>query len=269
MWRKRFKTIFLGILYGLGKSSLAERLECTIQEAEDIIQGLYKSFPQLRVYVNSQQQYCLNHQGYVNTMLGDKLQVQEYKWWLKSTSDGEKRNLEARMARLGCNLPIQGGTSSIMARGFNNNIRVSREEGWKQPLQPIIVVHDSNTNYVPIDKIFEIRKFYDTNYTDYCASFGPRIKLLFDLLVGESYESASEMKSLNPNTIEFTGSADSLIKIYDKLMRMPEVECSMRREDIIPNYVQNSIRRFILENGTSMVKDLSNYTIQFHKKVVG
>lgn len=75
-----------------------------------------------------------------------------------------------------------------MARGFMNNIRVSKQQSWKNPLQPIIVVHDSNTNYVPISKVFEIRKFYDENYTKYCASFGPRIMLLFDLLLGVSYE---------------------------------------------------------------------------------
>ena len=109
MWRKRFKTIFLGVLYGLGKKSLAERLNSTEDEAEDIIQGLYRSFPQLRVYVASQQKYPFDHDGYINTMLGDKLLIQEYELWKKSTSEREKKNLEARIERLGVNLPIQGG----------------------------------------------------------------------------------------------------------------------------------------------------------------
>ena len=141
MWRKRFKTIFLGVLYGLGKRSLAERLNCSEQEAENIIQGLYKSFPKLREYVGQQQAYPLQHGGYVNTMLGDKLKVQEYTWLQEATTEREKKNLIARIQRLGVNLPIQGGTSSIMASGFMNNIRESLREGWKNPLQPIIVVH--------------------------------------------------------------------------------------------------------------------------------
>lgn len=106
MWRKRFKTIFLGVLYGLGKKSLAERLNATEEEAEDIIQGLYKSFPKLREYVASQQQYPLNNNGYINTMLGDKLQVQEWKYYQAATSQREKKNQEARIQRLGVNLPI-------------------------------------------------------------------------------------------------------------------------------------------------------------------
>ena len=105
MWRKRFKTIFLGVLYGLGKKSLAERLYCSEEEADDIIQGLYTSFPKLREYVATQQQYPFSHDGYINTMLGDKLKVKEYELWQKATPR-EKNNLQARTQRLGVNLPI-------------------------------------------------------------------------------------------------------------------------------------------------------------------
>lgn len=141
MWRKRFKTVFLGVLYGLGRKSLAERLNCSEDEAEDIIQGLYKSFPKLREYVEQQGKYPFNHEGYVNTMLGDKLRPAEWDYIKKSTDRREIANLNARLTRLGVNLPIQGGTSSIMARGFMNNIRESLRENWNKPLQPIIVVH--------------------------------------------------------------------------------------------------------------------------------
>lgn len=267
MWRKRFKTIFLGVLYGLGRKSLADRLNCSEDEAEQIIQGLYTSFPKLREYVALQQQYPLEHGGYINTMLGDKLKVPEFDWYLEAKSEYEKRSLVARIQRLGVNLPIQGGTSSIMASGFMNNIRVSKEEGWKNPLQPIIVVHDSNTNYLPVSKIFDIKKFYDKNYTEYCESFGPRIKLLFDLLSGVSYERAVTLKQIDDDTIEYTGNSYSLVGLYDKIMGCPDlnVECSMRREDLIPNLVTDPIDRFIRENGTCVIKDLSKYTIQFHR----
>ena len=266
MWRKRFKTIFLGVLYGLGKKSLAERLYCSEEEADDIIQGLYTSFPKLREYVADQQQYPFDHDGYINTMLKDKLKIKEYEL-LQTCTPREKNNLTARCQRLGVNLPIQGGTASIMASGFFNNIRESIQEGWKDPLQPIIVVHDSNTNYVPVSKIFEIRKFYDTYYTDFCAGFGPKIKLLFDLLAGDAYERAMPMKMIDKDTIEFTGNAYSMIKMYDKIMGCKDlkVECNMKREDLIPNFVQNPIDRFIREKGTNIVKDLSSYTVQFKR----
>lgn len=86
---------------------MADRLNCSEAEAENIIQGLYKSFPKLREYVAVQQQYPLDHGGYINTMLGDKLKVQEFEWLLKATSEREANNLKARIQRLGVNLPIK------------------------------------------------------------------------------------------------------------------------------------------------------------------
>jgi len=130
MWRKRFKTIFLGVLYGLGKRSLAERLFCSEEEADDIIQGLYKSFPKLREYVASQQQYPFDHDGYINTMLNDKLKIKEYEL-LQTCTPREKNNLVARCQRLGVNLPIQGKREyiAVYSRNTINNDRAKSKNG--------------------------------------------------------------------------------------------------------------------------------------------
>ena len=269
-YRINIKTVFLGVLYGLGKNSLAERLECSLEEADHIIQSLYKSFPGLRTYVEAQGEYPLGHDGYINTMLGDKLRIREfYEYLPKAKSDRERSNLISRIKRLGVNLPIQGGTSSIMACGFMRNISQSLKEGWKQPLQPIIVVHDSNTNYVPVEKIFDIRGFYDEHYTKYCSTIGPGIFLLFDLLAGYSYETAKEMKQIDKNTIEFSGDAFSLLKIYDKIMNCSDlkVECSMTREELEgqKKMITDPMDRFIRESGCNMTKDVSSVKIRFHR----
>lgn len=127
---------------------------------------------------------------------------------------------------------------------------------------------DSNTNYVDISKIFSISEYYKINYTDYCKGITPHISLLFDLNLGISYESAMGLKQIDNNTIEFSGSAYQLLGLYDKLMKhkdLIKVECSVKREDLVPQFVTNPIERFIIENGTSMIKDLSKYTIQFKK----
>ena len=139
MWRKRFKTIFLGVLYGLGKNSLAARLNSSVEEAENIIQGLYKAFPKLREYVASQQLYPLQHNGYINTFFGDKLKIEEWKYYLKAKNERERKNQEARIQRLGVNLPIQGGTSTAMSSGFFNDLRVAKENSWD--LTSFITVH--------------------------------------------------------------------------------------------------------------------------------
>lgn len=110
----------------LGKNSLAERLDASLEEADHIIQSLYKSFPQLRVYVDNQGEYPLDHDGYINTMLGDKLRIREFYDYLpKAKTQREQQNLIARIKRLGVNLPIQGGTSSIKSNSGNKNYLIA------------------------------------------------------------------------------------------------------------------------------------------------
>lgn len=107
-WRKKFKTIFLGILYGLGKNSLAERLNCSTEDAENIIQTVYNAYPELDEYIKQQQNYPFSHEGKINTFFGDILVPKEWEYYNEATTQREKKNLEARIKRLGVNLPIQG-----------------------------------------------------------------------------------------------------------------------------------------------------------------
>jgi hypothetical protein len=121
--------------------------------------------------------------------------------------------------------------------------------------------------YPYINYSYSPDKFYDTYYTSYCAGYGPKIKLLFDLLAGDAYERAMPMKMIDDNTIEFSGNAYSMIKMYDKIMNCPDlkVECNVKREDLVPKWVTHPIDRFIKEKGTNIVKDLSSYTVQFRR----
>ena len=89
------------VLYGLGKKSLAERLNCDEEKATEIIEGLYTAYPRLREYIAEQQEYPMQHDGYINTFLGDKLRVDEWKYYKKSKTSWERKNLEARIKRLG------------------------------------------------------------------------------------------------------------------------------------------------------------------------
>ena len=270
-WRKKFKTIFLGILYGLGKQNLANQLNCTIDEAERVIQAVYNAYPKLREYVAGQQQKPLlpdrfGELGNVNTFFGDRLHLREYDLWLKTTNSYEKKNLEARIKRLGVNLPIQGGTSTAMASGFFNDLRVAKENNWT--LTSFITVHDSNTCDFPADKLWDMRPFYDKNFTDYCYEM-TGIKLLFDILIGVTYQDACEAKQIDKDTVELVGNARSHLMILDELdkckCRGLNYEINVPRESIIPNYIEDPMDRFMREKGCSMVMDISKYKIQYKR----
>lgn len=113
-----------------------------------------------------------------------------------------------------------------------------------------------------------MRNFYDTYYTGYCKAINPPgITLLFDLLAGDSYERAMEMKQIDKNTIEFSGNAYSMLKMYDKIMGCKDlkVECDTKRENLIPQWITHPIDRFLREKGTNIIKDVSKYKVQFKK----
>lgn len=90
------------------------------------------------------------------------------------------------------------------------------------------------------------------------------------MLAGYSYETAKEMKQIDEDTIEFSGDAYSILKIYDKIMscRSIKVQCDKTRKWIEDQkmMITDPIDRFIREEGCNMTKDISNITVRFHRE---
>jgi hypothetical protein len=75
------------------------------------------------------------------------------------------------------------------------------------------------------------------------------------------------MKQITDDIVEFKGNARSILMIMDRMDECSGLryETNIPREQIIPNYMENPMLRFIDEKGTSMIKDTSKYTVQFKK----
>lgn len=106
-YRNAFKQITLGLMYGLGKQSLADRINCTVEEAQELIDVFFKAYPRVKDYIREQGEYVLTHDGYVNSLFGNKLRPIEWKYYQEAPTQREKKNQEARLKRLGVNLPIK------------------------------------------------------------------------------------------------------------------------------------------------------------------
>ena len=263
-WRKKMKTVFLGILYGLGSKSLAESLNCTEAEALNIIESVFTTFPKLKEYIENQKKYPFDNEGRVNTFFGDIMYSPDYKYLYHS--DGRlDRGTKARVERHAVNLPIQGGTSVAMTASFYNVMRQAKKEGFI--IKSIITVHDSCTSYIPVEKLWEILGFCKYHFTDWCYDkIG--IKLVFDMLVGTTYQDACDMRQIDDNAISLSGNAHSILRILDKLDEVPEkvrYHTDIPRDQIIPNYVNDAMERFVKEKGTSLIKDESYYTVTLYK----
>ena len=276
MWRKRFKTIFLGLLYGLGVKNLSSQLSCSEEEAAHLRESVLNEYPKLKEYVESQQSYPFDVSrnseskmgcwgpGTINTFFGDRLYLREWDLLKKASSDREKNNLIARVKRLAVNLVIQGGTSTAMSSGFYNDIREAKREGWA--LTSLLTVHDSNTSSFCGERLWSIRKFLDSNFTDFCYEM-TGIKLLFDILVGVTYQDACEAKQISDDVVQLVGNARSHQMILNQLDHCEglKYEIDMPRDQIVPKFVEDPMQRFIIEKGTSMIMDKSSYTINYRK----
>ena len=77
------------------------------------------------------------------------------------------------------------------------------------------------------------------------------------------------MKQIDPDTIEFTGDAYSILKIYDKIMNCKKlnVVCDKTREWLEGEQImiEHPMDRFIREEGANMTKDISKVTVRFHR----
>lgn len=63
------KQLLLGILYGMGSDSLAEKIGKTKEEAEDIIQKFYKGFPVAKAWIDKTESDAVKN-GYVEDLWG-------------------------------------------------------------------------------------------------------------------------------------------------------------------------------------------------------
>ena len=67
--RSNCKAILLGIMYSRGAPSIAEQIGSSVEEAQQIINNFYKSFPEVEKFVKTSEEFCKAH-GYVEDLWG-------------------------------------------------------------------------------------------------------------------------------------------------------------------------------------------------------
>lgn len=70
-YRTSSKSVLLGILYGRGDASIAEQLGCSIEEAREIKQAVYKGFPAIEKFEREGLEHAKKY-GWVSTLWGRK-----------------------------------------------------------------------------------------------------------------------------------------------------------------------------------------------------
>jgi DNA polymerase-1 len=146
--RSRAKTANFGIIYGISSYGLSERLTIGRKEAKELIDGYFKSYPGVKVYMDE----CIRNareRGYVTTMFGRRRYLRD----ILSGNQVVRGNAE----RNAINAPIQGSAADIIKIAMVKIHERLKSDNYKSKM--ILQVHDElifETETSELDKLKEM-----------------------------------------------------------------------------------------------------------------
>lgn len=147
--RSNSKSTNFGVVYGQSPYGLANKLNITEEEAQDLIDGLFAMFPGIEDWQNSVRIFARKN-GYVTTMFGTRRLIENAR--LEGASFDERKQKDHAM-RQAVNAPIQGSASHIKNAAMIEMDRLIRKK--KMPVDLILEVHDDITAEMKPDVVDE------------------------------------------------------------------------------------------------------------------
>ena len=129
--RRKAKVVNFGIIYGISGWGLAQRLDISRKEGEEIIRHYFEEFPRIREYMDKTVEFA-REKGYVLTLMGRKRNIREI-----NTQNAMQRGFAERNA---INAPIQGSAADMIKIAMVNIFREINEKQLKSKM--VLQVHD-------------------------------------------------------------------------------------------------------------------------------
>ena len=140
--RTKSKRANFGIIYGITVFGLAERLDISRDEAKQLIDGYFETFPQVHDYMEQAKQTA-RQQGYVTTLFGRRRYLPDI-----NSANATVRGFAERNA---INAPIQGTAADIIKVAMIRIYQRFKAEGIRSKM--ILQVHDElNFSVYPNEK---------------------------------------------------------------------------------------------------------------------
>ena len=140
--RTKAKRANFGIIYGITVFGLAERLEISRDEAKQLIDGYFETFPEVHAYMEKAKELAREH-GYAETFFHRRRYLPDI-----TSHNATVRNFAERNA---INAPIQGSAADIIKIAMVKIYDRFRKEGIRSRM--ILQVHDElNFSVIPEEK---------------------------------------------------------------------------------------------------------------------
>lgn len=145
--RRKAKTANFGIIYGISAFGLAQQLDCSRSEAQQLINDYFAAFPKVTEFIERAKQSA-REKGYVETLFGRKRYLPDI-----NSHNSVVRSFAERNA---VNAPIQGTAADIIKIAMVNIHKHLTEKGLHT--QMIMQVHDELNFNVPTTEIEQVRE---------------------------------------------------------------------------------------------------------------
>ncbi len=137
--RRKAKTANFGIIYGISAFGLAERMKVSRQEAKNLIDNYFITYPDIKRFIDSQI-VTARSQGFIETVMHRKRYLPDI--------NSKNATVRGYAERNAVNAPIQGSAADIIKYAMVEIWREFKKNGLKSTM--ILQVHDElNFNVVP------------------------------------------------------------------------------------------------------------------------
>lgn len=144
--RRKAKTANFGIIYGISIFGLAERLAIPRSEAKELIEGYFKTYPDVKKYMDTAIQNAKTN-GYVETIYGRKRYLADI--------NSQNSIVRGYAERNAINAPIQGSAADIIKLAMIQIQQKIEENNLKSTMT--MQVHDELNFSVPKDELEELK----------------------------------------------------------------------------------------------------------------
>lgn len=141
-FQRRFaKVVNYGLAYGMEAYGLGQRLDITTEEAREILDAYFDSFPKVKTYMEETVREA-RRRGYTTTIFGRRRQISEL-----ASDNFRIRQMGERMAQ---NAPVQGSAADIFKLAMIQLDTALEDAGLRSRM--LLTVHDELVLEVPLEE---------------------------------------------------------------------------------------------------------------------
>jgi DNA polymerase I len=176
-FQRRFaKVVNYGLAYGMEAFGLGQRLDIPTDQAREILDAYFESFPNVHAYMDATVREARDR-GYTTTIFGRRRQLPEL-----ASGNFRIRQMGERMAQ---NAPVQGSAADIFKLAMIDLDRALAATGSQSRM--ILTVHDEIVLEVPVDEAESVKEVVRKTMESVCEL---KVPLVVDLGFGPNWAEA-------------------------------------------------------------------------------